>query len=413
MSRDLPELAQLIAELVAEPSVSSVDPIWDQSNLGVVERLCDWLEPLGFECRVEPLPEQADKANLIAILQPARSACGGDNAASATTAAASKTAPATAHPAPGGLALCGHTDTVPYDAARWSSDPFRLSERDGRLYGLGSCDMKGFLALAVAAVRDLDRRQLRAPLALIATADEESGMDGARALVAAYPEGIGIGRAIIGEPTSNRPVHLHKGMMMEAVHIEGRAGHSSDPRLGRNALEIMTRVLTELLRWRDELAERHRDERFGVPYPTLNLGRIHGGDNPNRICSAAELHFDLRPLPGMAPAALRAELSERLQAALGSDAPYCSLRSLVEPQPALATPATSALVAEAVRWTGEPATAAAFATEAPYFVQMGMESVVLGPGDIGCAHQPDEYIECARLQPTLEWLRAMIRRFCL
>ena len=378
----------MIGALIAEPTVSSVDPHWDQGNRGAVERLANWLEVMGFDCRIDPLPEQPLKANLTATLRPEHG------------------------PATGGLALSGHTDTVPFDERRWSSDPFHLTERDGRLYGLGTTDMKAFLALAVEAARGLRRRDLTAPLTLLFTADEESGMDGVRDLIARHPEGLGPRHAVVGEPTRNHPVHMHKGMMMEAIRIEGRAGHSSDPALGRNALDAMTVVLNTLVAWREELAERYRDPRFAVPYPTLNLGHIRGGDNPNRICGEAELHIDLRPLPGMHPEQLQAELGERLRAALGTGAEHLKLRSLFPGHPPMDTPREAPIVQAAEALTGHPAEAVAFATEAPYLAQLGMDVVVLGPGEIEQAHQPDESIAIDHLQPTVELLRAFIHRFC-
>src|SRR5690606_17587204 len=162
------------------------------------------------------------------------------------------------------------------------------------LYGLGTSDMKAFLALVAEAARGLREQDLKQPLVILATADEESSMSGARALVdAGRPRGR---HAVICEPTGLRPARMHKGVMVEAVRVIGRSGHSSDPALGLNALEGMTQVLNALLRWRSELQQRHRNDQFKVPVPTLNFGRICGGDNPNRICPEVELQIDIRPL---------------------------------------------------------------------------------------------------------------------
>ncbi|WP_435103886.1 acetylornithine deacetylase [Arhodomonas sp. AD133] len=379
----LPSLRQMIAELVALPSVSSVSPQLDQGNRAVIDRLAEWCEALGFAVDICPLPGEPHKANLVATLGRGE----------------------------GGLVLAGHTDTVPYDGDLWASDPFTLTERDGRLYGLGTSDMKAFLALALEAARTVDPAKLAEPLVLLATADEESGMAGAKALAA---DGRAPGRhALIGEPTGLRPIRLHKGVMMEAVRITGRSGHSSDPSLGINALEGMTRVLNELLAWRDELATRYRDVRFEVPQPTLNLGHIHGGDNPNRICGSAELHFDVRPLPGMELAVLRAEVERRLRDVLDDYPGEIAVRSLFPGQPPLETPETAELVGAAAELTGHEAGAVAFGTEGPWLRDLGMDVVVLGPGDIAQAHQPDEYLAMDRLDPTVALLRRFIQRFCL
>jgi acetylornithine deacetylase len=188
---------QQLSQLVATPSVSSTDPLWDQGNRAVIDLLAGWLSDMGFRTEIQEVAADGVKANLIATLGSG----------------------------PGGLVLAGHTDTVPFDEGRWQSDPLGLTERDNRLYGLGSTDMKGFFPLAIAAAGAFLDKPLKQPLILLATADEESSMNGARALAAAgRPKARA---AIIGEPTSLRPVRMHKGIMMEAVRVTGKAGHSS------------------------------------------------------------------------------------------------------------------------------------------------------------------------------------------
>ena len=378
-----PRLREMLSELIAIPSVSSVNPALDQSNRPVVERLGEWLESLGWSVRLQDIPGDPPKANLIATLGR------GDE----------------------GLVLAGHTDTVPYDTDLWSSDPFTLTERDGRFYGLGTSDMKAFLALAVEAARELRPEDLARPLTLLATADEESGMAGAKALV---DDGARLGRhAVIGEPTGLRPVHMHKGVLMEAIRVIGRSGHSSDPRFGVNALEGMTRVLTSIIDWRRELQQRYRDDTFEVPGPTLNLGCLQAGDNPNRICAQAELQIDIRPLPGMELDELRCELRRRLGSLLDEGEGRLEVRSLFPGLAPMMTPEDAAVVQAARELTGAEPQAVAFGTEGPFLRRLGMDVVVLGPGDIDQAHQPDEYLAMDRLEPTVELLRGLIRRFCL
>jgi acetylornithine deacetylase len=311
---------------------------------------------------------------------------------------------------PGGLVLSGHTDTVPCSEERWVHDPFRLTEDGGRLYGLGSCDMKSFLGIAIEAARGLSAGDLKRPLVILATADEESSMSGARALAEA---GRPLGRyAVIGEPTGLRPVRLHKGVMGESVRLVGRTGHASDPRLGRNALDGMHEVLGDIKIWRAELQERFRHPAFAVPGPTVNLGHIHGGDNPNRICGDCELHLDLRVLPGMSADDLRTELAGRVAGIAERLGLEWEVEPLFRAVPPAETPAASAIVKAGEDLTGHAAEAVSFGTEAPFFNRLGMETLVMGPGDVAQAHQPDEYLEAARIPPTLELLRALIRRFC-
>ncbi|MBK8509768.1 MAG: acetylornithine deacetylase [Candidatus Competibacteraceae bacterium] len=383
MTTPHPRLLERIRQLIATPSVSSVSPRFDQGNRAVIELLAGWLEDAGFNARIEPLPERPDKANLIATL--------GEG--------------------PGGLVLSGHSDTVPYDAGRWRYDPFEGAIADERIYGLGSADMKAFLALAIEAASAFAARDLRRPLVILATADEESSMSGARALAAA---GQPLGRhAVIGEPTDLKPVRMHKGILMEAIRLEGRSGHSSNPALGVNALEGMHRVIGELLRWRAELQARYRNPLFEVDVPTMNLGHIHGGDNPNRICADCELHIDIRPLPGMTLAELRGALRERLERLLADDALKLSFKPLFSGIEALETPAAAAIVRAAEDLTGASAGAVGFGTEGPYLNALGMETVILGPGNVACAHQPDEFLPLATLQPTLALLHGLIERFCV
>jgi len=378
-----PALLQMIKQLIAAPSVSSTSPHWDQSNEQVIALLHDWLSALGFKVETLPVPGRPGKFNLIA------SAGGG----------------------PDGLVLSGHTDTVPYDSELWRFDPLLMTEADGRLYGLGASDMKAFFALCIEAIRELDLDRLKHPLTLIATADEESSMCGAAALVDTHRQ---LGRhAVIGEPTGLRPVRMHKGIAMETLTLIGRSGHSSNPALGVSALEGMHKVIGEILAWRDALQARHKNPLFEVDVPTLNLGHIHGGDNPNRICGHCELQFDLRPLPGMDLDQLRGELKQRLDSLLADSGLKLEMTSPFIGIPAMETRANAEIVRASEALTGYSAGSVAFGTEAPYLQQMGMEPIILGPGDIAQAHQPDEYLALERIQPMIKILQQLIRRFCL
>lgn len=379
----VPGIQDMMARLVALPSISSANPDWDHSNEAVVRTLAEWLEPLGFDIELLPVPGMPGKYNLIATLGR------GD----------------------GGLVLSGHTDTVPYDDKRWQSDPFRLTERDGRWYGLGTCDMKGFFALAIEAAREFAGKDLKQPLIILATADEESSMNGARALAEAGKPRARY--AVIGEPTSLRPVRMHKGIMMERLVFEGQSGHSSDPALGNNALEGMHEAMTELLTLRNRWQDLYRNSQFQVQVPTMNLGCIHGGDNPNRICARCELHFDLRPLPGMKMAELRQAILDRIRPLADRRGLAMTFEPLFDGVPPFETAAESELVRTCERLTGHQAQAVAFATEAPWLQQLDLETLVMGPGSIDQAHQPDEFLDLAQVKPGVELLRQLIQRFCV
>ncbi|RTE67148.1 acetylornithine deacetylase [Amphritea opalescens] len=377
-----PELLTMLTELIATPSVSCTAAHWDQSNLKVIEKLDQWLSGLGFKTDIMPIPGHPEKANLIATLGSG----------------------------PGGLVLAGHTDTVPFNAERWSSDPFKLTEKNNRFYGLGTCDMKGFFPIAIEAARKFVDKTLQQPLIILATADEESSMNGARALAeAGRPKAR---YAVIGEPTSLRPIYMHKGIMMEQIKITGTAGHSSDPALGANAIDAMHSVLGQLISFRQELQRDYQNSDFKVSVPTLNLGCIHGGDNPNRICGACELEFDLRPLPGMSADLLREAISQRLQPLENQFGVSISTAPLFPEIRPFSNDKHSELVTAAEALTGYQAEAVAFGTEAPFLQDLGMDTIVMGPGSIDQAHQPDEYLAFDQIKPTVAVLEQLIARYC-
>jgi len=382
MTFNLKTYQSQLAQLVALPSVSCGVASWDMSNLPVIELLANWFSDLGFSTQIIPLP-QTDKANLIATLGS------GD----------------------GGLVLAGHSDTVPYDANRWQTDPFKLTEKDGKLFGLGATDMKGFFPVILEAVKPFLNQPLKHPLIILATADEESSMSGARALAASGKPKARY--AVIGEPTELVPIRMHKGIMMEAIRVRGQAGHSSNPALGKSALDAMTQVMSELISLRSELQLKYRNAGFAVQTPTLNLGCIHGGDGANRICGECELHFDLRLLPGMDNEELRTAIQNRLTPIAetsGTDIVFSSLFEGVEP---FDEPAESELVKVCEQLTGHASESVAFATEAPFMQQLGMQTVVLGPGSINQAHQPDEYISIDQLEPAVKIVQSLIQKFCI
>jgi len=370
--------------LLSLPSISSTNSRLDTSNLPVIHYLAEQFSALGFECEIMPCESATSqsKANLIATLGSG----------------------------PGGLVLAGHSDTVPMDPELWSVDPLRMTERDGRLYGLGSTDMKGFFALILEAVREFLDQPLQQPLIVLATSDEETSMLGARKIAE-------LGRpkaryAIIGEPTGMKPIHAHKGVMMESIRLQGRSGHSSDPSLGVNAMEAMHDVIGELLSFRADLQDKYHNPLFAIAKPTMNLGCIHGGDNPNRICGHCELEFDIRLMPGMNIQEMRQLLDARLRPVAERWQTGFEFTPLFPGADAFLCPAQSDLVRTAERLTGHTAGTVAFATEAPLLQQAGMQTIVLGPGDIDQAHQPDEYLALNRVQPCIDLLRQFIRHYC-
>ncbi len=379
----LPSIKQQMSTLIALPSISSTLPEYDLSNEAVIHQLANWCESVGFKVDIQCVNKERKKFNLLASIGTG----------------------------PGGLILSGHTDTVPCNENRWNSDPFTLTEKDNRFYGLGSCDMKGFFTLALAAVTAMDTNKLKAPIFILATSDEETSMAGARALAS-----LGIPKAraaIIGEPTGLRPIHMHKGIMMESVKITGQAGHSSNPDLGNNAMEAMHSVISELMDYRTELQTKYSHAGFSVPTPTLNLGCIHGGDNPNRICGQCELHYDLRFIPGMQMSQLRQGIATRLQKVAKLTGTQIEGNSLFNGVEAFATDKNSELVKLAEELSGYGAEAVAFATEAPFFSAQNIDTIVMGAGSIDQAHQPDEFMALDQIDPMVDYIKQMINHYCM
>jgi acetylornithine deacetylase len=379
----LPELKHSFSALIASPSISAIEADQDQSNKGVLDLLSNWFTELGFQCQQQAVVNSRNKYNLLASLGTGS----------------------------GGLLLAGHTDTVPFDDGRWHQDPFTLTEKDGRWYGLGTCDMKGFFALILEALKDMPLSQFKRPLYILASADEETTMSGAKtfaANAAIRPE-----YAIIGEPTSLRPVYMHKGHLAQGIRITGRSGHSSDPSKGLNAIDIMYQVIGQLLKLKQHLADNYRENAFSVPYPTMNFGHIHGGDAANRICGCCDLHLDIRPLPGIAIADLQLmtqqyllPISEKYPGAVSISTLYPG----AEPFADTADSAWSQLVA---KLSGNAPEVVNYATEAPYIRSLGCHTLVLGPGSIDQAHQPDEFLDLAQVKPTISLLKQLIYHACI
>ena len=376
-----PGLKEMVNQLVSTPSISSTQEQFDQSNLDVIHILANWLQPLGFEITINSISGKPGKANLIAK----RGA--GDNA----------------------FVLSGHTDTVPLDEDLWQSDPVSVTEKDNRWYGLGTCDMKSFFALAIDALQPLLEKDFKHPLIILATADEESTMSGARALTSADLSSARF--AMIGEPTGLKPVNQHKGIMMLQALITGTSGHSSDPELGNNALDGTAILIEELIQYRNDIKSKYTNDDFNVAYPTLNLGCIHGGDNPNRICDHVELSFDVRVLPGMDNDEILQSLKQRLAVKLQDSGFECDL-SLMHPAVPPFENDKKELLTLVEQISGSSAGPVAFATEAPFLKTLGMETVVLGPGSIEQAHQPNEFIPLNHLDPTVDIIRRLVSQFC-
>ncbi|PLR33677.1 acetylornithine deacetylase [Chimaeribacter californicus] len=381
MKMKLPPFIELYRALIAMPSISATDSALDQSNEGLITLLAGWFRDLGFKVEIQPVPDTRNKFNMLASIGSGS----------------------------GGLLLAGHTDTVPFDDGRWTRDPFTLTEHENRLYGLGTADMKGFFAFILDALRDIDPSKLNKPLYILATADEETSMAGASYF--ARSTTLRPDCAIIGEPTSLKPVRAHKGHMSNAIRIEGQSGHSSDPSRGVNAIELMHESITQLMGLRNSLKERFHHDGFVIPYPTMNFGAIHGGDASNRICACCELHMDIRPLPGLTLSDLNEMLNLALEPVSQRWPGRVTVTELHPPVPGYECPADHHLVQVVEKLLGTKTGIVNYCTEAP-FIQQLCPTLVLGPGSIEQAHQPDEYLDMAFIQPTRTLITQVVHHFC-
>jgi len=379
----LPNFTQSLTQLIACPSISSMHSSWDQGNLSVIQLLATWFEQLGFHVEIQPVPDTDNKFNLLAKLGSGE----------------------------GGLLLAGHSDTVPFDENRWLSDPMHIVDKDNKFYGLGTCDMKGFFAFILQACKGLKASQLKKPLYILATADEETTMAGARFF--AQTQDIKPDVAIIGEPTNLVPVVMHKGHMSHRICVQGQSGHSSKPSLGVNAIEIMYKVIGELIALNEEFKVHFQNDAFDVPAPTLNMGAISGGDNANRICGHCQLDLDLRSLPGMTDEELTRWLSDALKPVAEQYPGRITFDELHPSSPSFEQTKPSSLIDIAEEISGHSCCAVNYATEAPFIQQLGCQTIVLGPGSIDQAHQPNEFLAHSEIEKTDKLLTSMIHHYCL
>ncbi|MEW6998793.1 acetylornithine deacetylase [Colwelliaceae bacterium BS250] len=379
----LPNFNQSLTELIAAPSISSTCSSMDQSNAGVINLLASWFEQLGFTITLQHVPDSRGKMNLLAKL--------GDGE--------------------GGLLLSGHSDTVPFDQQRWQSDPFTIKQADDKFYGLGTCDMKGFFAFILQACKGLNVKQMKKPLYVLASADEETTMAGARFFIESQLAKPDV--AVIGEPTNLVPIIMHKGHMSHRISVQGKSGHSSQPYKGINAIEVMFLVIKNLLQLKQDLKANYKNESFTVTEPTLNFGAIKGGDSSNRICGDCYLDIDLRSLPGIKDEELVSWLSDALKPIAEQYPGRVTMQELHPSSPAFAEDKDSELVTTAEKVSGHCCQVVNYATEAPFIQQLGCQTIVLGPGSIEQAHQPDEFLAFDQIKPTEKILLDLIQHYCL
>jgi acetylornithine deacetylase len=371
---------ETLAELVSINSISS------NSNTEIVKHLAARCESLGFHVRLLPYVDEHDieKVNMIAL--------SGTNSADVDVE----------------LALVGHTDTVPYNPS-WAK-ALKLTERDGKLYGRGACDTKGFIATALEAVGQVDLNRLARPLALVFTADEEVGCLGAKRLAEA--SALSARYAVVGEPTSLQPMRAGKGYCLAELITRGREGHSAYPSLGASAIFRAARLVAQIERLAEELKRDGRAE-FEPPYTTLNVGLIRGGTAKNIIAGECRFTLEWRPVPGQSPEHLLNLVRACIEDERSRDVDFdCSL-NVIRLDEAMETRPDSRLVRMLEEACGREAGTISFGTEAPQMSELGAEAVVLGPGSIRVAHRTDEFVPVEELRECVRILSRTIEHFCM
>ncbi len=363
--------SELLARLVSFDTTSA------KSNMALIRFVEDYLAQHGVRSELVPSAD-GEKASLFATIGP-------------------KGIP--------GIALSGHTDVVPVAGQRWDSDPFRLVERDGRLYGRGTTDMKGFVACVLAAVPDLVRRPLKIPLHIVLSYDEEIGCVGVRPMLAELGHRlIRPLMAIVGEPTGMTVVDAHKGPARWTVDIRGRAAHTSMAHLGVNAVHYGGRLMGEIDRLAAELKEGRNDPRFDPPFVTLQVTQIEGGTATNIVPVSCRFSVELRSLPGVDVRMVEDRLSQfarkRCLPEMQAVAPEADITiHLVNYVPPFAADTKADVVPLALRLMEQNRThAVSYATEAGLFQDAGVPAVVCGPGSISQAHTADEWIAVSEIE---------------
>ncbi len=309
----------------------------------------------------------------------------------------------------GGVGLSGHTDVVPVEGQNWTSDPFTLVARDGKLYGRGACDMKGFLACALAMVQQFKHQGLRVPIHLLFSYDEEIGCTGVLPMIDRLGVDLPKPRVVfVGEPTEMTVVDAHKGPCRWVATLKGRAVHSSLADRGVNTIHYASRLLAELSLIEAELAQR-RDERFDPPYTTLQVTQINAGRASNIVPEECWFGWEIRGVPGANADAVEQRivaLARTLETEMRTRAPEAEIAVMrTNYVPPFAADAEGAALPLALKLAGTNETfAVAYATEASHFAAHAMSTIVCGPGNIAQAHTPDEWIAVEELDKCLGFM---------
>ena len=373
---------ELLAQLVRFDTTSR------ESNLALIDFVRTYLQDHGVACELVYNAHKS-KANLLATLGPADLP---------------------------GIVLSGHTDVVPVDGQRWSVAPFELTEKDGKLYGRGTADMKGYIACVLACVPALVKAPLRMPVHIALSYDEEVGCLGVRSLIERFHgQAVKPLLCVIGEPTELKPVLGHKGKLAVRCEVHGAACHSAYAPSGVNAIEYAARLISELVRLGEGLkAPQQLDQRFDPPFSTVQTGVINGGKALNIVPQNCSFDFEVRALPAQDPWQVAQQLQRYAEQTLLPAMQAVSAQSAItfselSSYPGLAT----SLQSQAAEWVAQFCGSqefgtVAFGTEGGLFDQAGIPTVVCGPGSMEQGHKPDEFISVAQLDACDQMLARVV-----
>jgi acetylornithine deacetylase len=377
MTAPVAEAKSILASLV------SFDTTSHKSNIAMAEWVRGYLEDHGVGSVMLP-SEDGIHTSLFATIGPA-----GD----------------------GGIGLSGHMDVVPVTGQPWDTDPFQMVERDGRLYGRGTCDMKGYVACVLAMVPEFKRRNLRMPLHVVLSYDEEVGCTGVKPMIREF--GTKLPKpaiVLVGEPSNMTVVDAHKGGYRFRTDIKGKDAHSSKPQLGVGAIMVAGELIAELKRLEGRLTERFANPRFDPPYPSITVSSIEGGIAHNIIPPACTFTWGVRAMPGCNAAEIQAEFqayAEReLLPAMRAVHPDCNITTqLLGELPPFSSGVGSPATNLALKLAGQNETfAVPYGTEASHFQAAGCSTVICGPGNIAQAHQPNEFLDVVEIDKCLGFL---------
>lgn len=380
MKKKIPSFIDIYKSLIKIPTISSENKTIDLSNKTFIDLLSNYFSELNFEIEIQNIPN-TNKFNMLSSFGSGQ----------------------------GGLLFSGHTDTVDFDENTWKTDPFKLTQKNDKIYGLGVIDMKGFFAFLLDTISSINIKKIKKPVYILATANEETDMSGARYFsenTKIKPDCI-----IVGEPTSLKLINAHKGHVSYKIDIFGDAGHSSDSSNKMNSIEIAYEIIKQLINLKKYIQKKYSHKDFSIAHPTMNFGSIQGGSAINRVCSLCSITFEIRPIPQLNLNTIEILLKKTLKQIKEKFENRIFLKNLFFSIPAYEISKKHNIVKTIENLFNMNSSTVNYCTEAPFLKKIA-PTLILGPGSIDQAHHPNEYLHCSFIKPTKNILTNLITKFC-